>query len=38
MRWRDTSGAATAEHVGITMLVALLLIAGIGVEKLLRWR
>jgi Flp pilus assembly pilin Flp len=30
MRWRDTSGAATAEHVGITMLVALLLIAGIA--------
>jgi Flp pilus assembly pilin Flp len=30
MRWRDQSGAAAAEHVGITMLVALLAIAGIA--------
>jgi Flp pilus assembly pilin Flp len=30
MRWRDQSGAATAEHVGITILVALLAIAGIA--------
>lgn len=30
MRWRVQSGAATAEHVGITFLVALLAIAGIA--------
>jgi Flp pilus assembly pilin Flp len=30
MRWRDQTGAATAEHVGITILVGLLLIAGIA--------
>jgi Flp pilus assembly pilin Flp len=30
MRWRDQSGAAAAEHVGITILVALLAIAGIA--------
>jgi Flp pilus assembly pilin Flp len=30
MRWRDQAGAATVEHVGITILVALALIAGIA--------
>lgn len=30
MRWGDQTGAATAEHVGITTLVALALIAGIA--------
>ena len=30
MRWRDQTGAATAEHVGITILVALALLAGIA--------
>jgi Flp pilus assembly pilin Flp len=30
MRWRDQAGVATAEHVGITILVALALIAGIA--------
>jgi Flp pilus assembly pilin Flp len=30
VRWRDQTGAATAEHVGITILVALALIAGIA--------
>ncbi len=30
MHWRDQAGAATAEHVGITILVALALIAGIA--------
>jgi Flp pilus assembly pilin Flp len=30
MRWRDQTGTATAEHVGITILVAFALIAGIA--------
>jgi Flp pilus assembly pilin Flp len=30
MRWRDQTGTATAEHVGITLLVALALITGIA--------